>query len=72
MTKIQATYGLTRPLDDTALEAISRATTIYGIYAVKVAPSLDKLTVEYDATRLKPEHVPATLIRTGIPVQNGN
>jgi hypothetical protein len=72
MTKVQATFDLTRPLDDAALDAISKATSIYGIHYVKISPSADRVTVEYDATRLKREHVPAALIRTGIPVQNGN
>lgn len=69
MTKVQATYELTRPLDDAALDGVSKATSIYGIYYVKLSPSLDRVTVEYDATRLKPEHVPAALHRIGIPVK---
>jgi hypothetical protein len=69
MTKVHMKFELTRPLDDTVMEAISRATSIYGIHYVKLAPSLDQITVEYDASRLLPEHVPATLYRNGIPVK---
>ncbi len=69
MTKVHMKFELTRPLDVQVMEAISRATSIYGIHYVKLAPSLDQLTVEYDASRLKPEHVPATLFRSGIPVR---
>jgi len=69
MTKVQMKFELTRPLDDQVMEAISRATSIYGIHYVKLAPSLDQLTVEYDASRLKPEHVPSTLHRAGLPVK---
>ena len=69
MTKIRVTYDLARPLDDAALEGIAKATGTYGIFHVKVAPSMDKVIVEYDASRLKPEHVPGTLHRIGVPVE---
>jgi hypothetical protein len=69
MTKVQTVFELTRPLDDAAMEAISRATGIYGIHYVRLAPTLDRVTVEYDASRLLPEHVPASLVRAGVPVR---
>lgn len=69
MTKVQMNFELTRPLDETTMDAISKATSIYGIHYVKLAPALDKITVEYDASRLKPEHVPAALSRAGIPAR---
>lgn len=69
MTKVQTSLDLVRPLDDPALDAISRATSIYGIQSVKLAPALDRIVVEYDASRLKPEHVPAALVRAGVPVR---
>ncbi len=69
MTKVQTQFELTRPLDDAIMNALSKATSIYGIHYVKLSPSLDKLTVEYDASRLLPAHVPATLYRIGIPVR---
>ncbi len=57
MTKIQKEFQLTRPLDEELLERISDVHAVYGIQHVKVAPSLDRLTVEYDATRLRPAEV---------------
>jgi len=68
MSKVQTKYRLSRPLDDAALEAIAKATSIYGIYAVKLSPSLDSVTVEYDASRLMPAHVPPALAGVGLPV----
>lgn len=69
MTKIQKQFRLTRPLDEQLLEQVSNVHSIYGILHVQVAPSLDRLMVEYDATRLRPEEVDMALARTGIPVE---
>ena len=44
---------------------------VYGIRHIQVDPSLDSLSVEYDATRLNPKEVAATLGRLGIPIQQG-
>ena len=68
MTKIVAHFRLTHALDETLLERISDAHSLYGIQRVKVAPSGDGLTVEYDATRLRPAEVEAALAGAGIPV----
>lgn len=69
MTKVQMHFELTRPLDNSTMDAISKATSIYGIHYVRLAPALDKITVEYDASRLLPAQVPAALYRSGIPVK---
>jgi allophanate hydrolase subunit 1 len=37
-----------------------------------VAPTLDSITVEYDATRLNPLEVEAVLRKAGIPAQIKN
>jgi hypothetical protein len=37
---------------------------------VQLAPSLDKITVDYDASRLMKEDVEAALGRYGIPLAN--
>jgi len=50
------------------LTRISDAHALYGIQHVKLDPSLDGLTVEYDATRLRPAEVGAALTGAGIPV----
>ena len=69
MTKIEVRFRLQKPLDDAMLERIAEAHALYGIQRVEVAPSLDGLTVEYDATRLRPAEVEAALASAGIPVQ---
>ena len=69
MTKIQIRFRLQKPLDDAMMEHIAEAHAIYGIQRVQVAPSLDGLTVEYDATRMRPAEVEAALANAGIPVK---
>ncbi len=69
MTKVQIRFRLQRPLDDVLMARISDAHSIYGIHRVQVAPSLDSLTVEYDATRLRPAEVESALAGAGIAVE---
>ena len=69
MTKVQIHFRLQKPLDDVLLARISDAYAIYGIQKIQVAPSQDELTVEYDATRLRPAEVEHALATAGIPVQ---
>ena len=68
MTKVQIRFRLQRPLDDTLMQRISDAHALYGIQHVTIDPSLESLTVEYDATRLRPAEVQAALSGAGIPV----
>jgi hypothetical protein len=68
MTKIQVHYDLTRPVDDQMLEQISAVHSVYGILRVALAPTLDGLTVEYDATRLNPREVETVLRKAGLPI----
>ena len=68
MTKVQLSFGLTRPLDEQLMGRIANAHSIYGLHLVRVAPSLDQLRVEYDASRLTQDEVEAALRRAGIPV----
>jgi hypothetical protein len=68
MTKVILEFDLTRRLEDAALlERIAAAHGIYGIFRVKLAPSMDRITVEYDASRLTPNQVESALRRSGIP-----
>ena len=67
MTKVQIRFRLARPLDDTLMSRIADAHAIYGINRITVSPSLDGLTVEYDATRMCPADVEAALASAGIP-----
>jgi allophanate hydrolase subunit 1 len=69
MTKVQIRFLLQKPLDDAMLARISDAHAVYGIQRVQVAPSLDQLLVEYDATRLRPAEVESVLAGAGIPVE---
>jgi len=69
MTKIQLRYGLQRPLDEALMARIADAHSIYGISRVKLDPSFETVTVEYDATRFAPHDVAAALASAGIPVE---
>ena len=68
MTKVQMQFRLERPLDHAMMARIADACSVYGIQKIRLAPSLDGLTVEYDATRLRPAEVESTLAGAGIPV----
>jgi hypothetical protein len=68
MTKVQIRFRLQKPLDEPALTAIATVNSKYGIQKIKVADALDALTVEYDATRLRPTEVEALLAGAGISV----
>ena len=69
MTKVQLRYELLRPLDDALMKRISDAHGIYGFQRIQVEPSLDKILVEYDASRLSRDGVEASLHGAGIPVK---
>jgi hypothetical protein len=69
MTKVELSYNLARALRDEDMDAVARVHGVYGIHRVILkTPEMDSLTVEYDATRLTPDDVEASLIRGGIPV----
>ena len=68
MTKVQIRFRLQRPLDGVLLPRLADAHSLYGIQRVTVAPSLDSITVEYDATRLRPAEVESALAAAGIPI----
>ena len=68
MTKVQIQFRLRQALDEALLVRIAALHSIYGIQLVQVAPSLDRLSVEYDASRLRPAEVEAALEKAGIPL----
>lgn len=68
MTKVQIDFQLQHALDDELMKRIASAYSTYGIQKIRLAPSQAGLTVEYDATRLRPAEVHAALTRAGIPV----
>ena len=69
MTKVQIRFRLEKPLDDVQLQRLSDTTSLYGIQRVKLAPAMDSLLVEYDATRLRPQEVESALAGAGIAVK---
>ncbi len=69
MTKVQLEYDLMRPLTDHDSAAVGNVHSYYGILRAQLAPSLDRLQVEYDASRLSEKDVEAVLQRFGLPIQ---
>lgn len=67
MTKVQATFKLTRELADSDLKNIDRIHAVYGFFATQVRPN-NELFVEYDASRLSLKEVRGTLAEHGLPV----
>jgi hypothetical protein len=68
MTKVTLHYNLTRSLTEDDLDNIANVHSVYGLSRVQLAPALDKLTVDYDASRLKKKDVEAELHRHGLPI----
>ncbi len=68
MTKVQRNFRLQRPLDESLMEQIVAARSIYGIDRIQVGATGQDLMVEYDATRLRVPDLVAALERSGIPV----
>lgn len=68
MTKVQNTYKLSRALVEADAENLKRVHSVYGIYFVRVNPSASELLVEYDASRLTPRDMQATLEQHALPV----
>ena len=68
MTKVQLRYDLMRPMDENMMEQIARAHGVYGLLRVSPGDSLDKLVVDYDASRLSELDVETVLHNAGIPI----
>jgi hypothetical protein len=51
------------------MKRVADAHGIYGMQRLIVAPSLDRISVQYDASRLTEDQVEAALHRAGIPVR---
>jgi hypothetical protein len=67
LTKVQLDYDLERPLTDAG--GVADVHSWYGILRVQPTPSLDKLAVEYDASRLTEKDVEAVLHRFRLPIK---
>jgi hypothetical protein len=68
MTKVTLHYDLSRELADEDFANVAAMHSTYGIVRVLVAPSLDKITVDYDASRLMKKDVEAVIARHGVPI----
>ena len=68
MTKVQKHFRLQRPLDESLMQKIADANSLYGIERIRIAPSREELMVEVDATRMRVADVESALQRAGIPV----
>ena len=69
MTKVELQFQLPGALEEPLLSRIAAAHGIYGILRVQVAPSLDRLLVDYDASRLSRDQVIAIVRGLGIPAE---
>jgi hypothetical protein len=69
MTKVELQYDLVRKLEDAEADAVARVHGYYGIQRVLIAPSLDRITVDYDASRLSRNDVEGALVRYGLPIR---
>ena len=68
MTKVTLHYNLSRTLTEPELQTIAGLSSIFGIERVQVAPALDKLTVDYDASRMMKTDLESVLHKHGLPV----
>jgi hypothetical protein len=68
MTKVTLHYNLARPLTEPELGSVADLPSTYGIARVQMAPGLDKLTVDYDASRMMKADVESVLHRHGLPI----
>ena len=69
MTKVTLHYDLGRRLTDEECLNIAALHSVYGIVRVLPSASLDRVTVDYDASRLMKKDVEATLARHGLPLK---
>ena len=68
MTKVTLHYDLSRKLTEEDYPNIAAVHSVYGMVRVEMARSLDKITVDYDASRLMKTDVESALGRYGIPL----
>lgn len=69
MTKVQTEYDLVRPLTDDDASGVADVHSWSGILRVQPVRTLDKLAVEYDASRLSEKDVEAVLHRFRLPIK---
>ena len=69
MTKLELQYELERPLSDDDAVAVADIHSVYGFMRVRLAASMDRISVDYDASRLSEKDVENWLIRYRIPIK---
>jgi hypothetical protein len=68
MTKVTLHYDLARRLTEPELGSVADLTSTYGLERVQMAPGLDKIIVDYDASRMMRSDVESVLHRHGLPI----
>ncbi len=69
VTRVELRFKLTNPLSDEQAVGVARAHSHYGIYRIRVAPGLDEISVDYDASRMSEQDVERALVVNGVPVE---
>jgi hypothetical protein len=69
MAKVETEFDLWRELGEDDLLNFAKLTGVYGILMAKLSPALDKISIEYDASRLTPDQVQVVLGRYGMPIK---
>ena len=68
MTLVEVTYELQRPLGSDELRALASFANTYGLRRFRVDEKANRLSFEYDASRLKETEVAHVLREARIPV----
>ena len=68
MTLVEITYELQAPLSAEQLRKLGEFANTYGLRRFRVDEARNRLTFEYDASRLKESEVAHVLRRAAIPV----
>lgn len=69
MAKVEIAFDLSRKLGEGDLLNFAKLTSVYGIVMAKLSPTLDKIHIEYDASRLSPDQVQVVLGQYGMPIK---
>ncbi len=67
MTKVVTHFNLARVLDETLMNRIAEAPSLFGLLRVQLSGDLKEVIVEWDSSRLTPAQVDSALHRAGIP-----
>ncbi len=69
MTLVEVTYDLQHPIRAEQFRALGQFANTYGIRRFRVDEQLQRISIEYDASRLKETQVAHVLRLARIPVQ---